>query len=960
MYGKQYLILFLFLILGLDASAQVSGVNYHLRYNSTTCLYEACLIITEGTAITALQRLQSSAQFSLVVPTGSSVIIDKFYHPIQNNQNRTGTIPATWELANSIINPTPLAGSDIYGITPALSPSAFYNNLYPGDTIRLFGLLISPIVDCGAGIRLFDNVTDPSSSAPGMNGGDFSQGMSIGVPDLIYQNNSPSILPSKPTITSLTTSCANGLSINLSAAANSCQSPLFYTWGGPDGYVGTTKDVHLSNPVFYNNGVYAVTVSDNLGCTQSASIQAYGKPNAGADQSVSCFSTSTATLNAVGTGTWSLGSNSVGTAIISNPSNPISTVNGFSTAGNYFLIWSDNNCADTTIITAGNNCSCNVINTLSLPNINTYCGVSPSILLDGNTVTGATGTYQWIVKINNGSFVNAPSVATNEDYQTVGLTPGVYTFRRIFNKTSAPTCVDTSNHIVITIVPISNAGDDKTVHCLEDGTTSLTSTTQGVWSLGDGSAGTVSFSSLSGLTTTLTGFTTEGIYYIIRTSSTCTDTAVVTVDNLCGCGYADAGVDANKCAGDNVPLYGHCSVGLWTAAVTNPSGATLSPTVNGNSQVSFSDQASGIFRFVYTTLDDHNDTVAYTVYPKPVVTLGEDIGFCEGGESVLITANGGVTYLWSTGQTTSSILIQPMTSTSYSVSGTDGNGCSNADVMNVTIFPKPQGQIPYIPPVFENDNLDLMAGSWSHASLYTWQGPNGYVSNSPNNNLTNVTTEAAGMYYLTVTSPDDCSNIDAVMVTVMERALPVKFGLFLGTYRRDLYANELIWHTHTEINNDYFIVERSDDNGRSFRKVANIKGAGNATDINEYYYLDSDIVLGKTYYYRLVQVDYDDKNSLSDIIVIRSEKDDRVNVAIYPNPTQDKLYIRTDMEVDGDVEIKIYNSNGSLVYSNSLTAVENEIIPVDGFDGMAYKQGVYIVRVNVGGMVSQHKLMIVR
>jgi hypothetical protein len=278
----------------------------------------------------------------------------------------------------------------------------------------------------------------------------------------------------------------------------------------------------------------------------------------------------------------------------------------------------------------------------------------------------------------------------------------------------------------------------------------------------------------------------------------------------------------------------------------------------------------------------------------------------------------------------------------------------------VTIYPKPQGEIPYIPPVFENDDLNIMAGSWTNAAQYTWQGPNGFISYSQNNNLPNVTTAAAGMYYLTVISPDDCSNIDAVMVTVMERALPVKFGKFLGTYRRDLYANELIWQTQLEINNDYFIVERSDDNGRSFKKVANIKGAGNATDINEYYFLDSDIVSGKTYYYRLVQVDYNDSKSFSEIISVKSETDDQVQVTFYPNPTQDKLYMHLDVAVVDDVEIKIYNINGSIVYQNSFKVGENENIQMDGFDGSVHKQGVYIVKVNVGDIESQHKLMIVR
>lgn len=960
MNGKQYLILILIILTGFGVSAQVQSVNYHLRYNSTTCLYEACIIITDGNAIAALDRLQFSAQFSIVVPTGSNVTLAQFYNPIQNNQNRTGTIPASWDLANIINHPLAMPDSDIYGITPSLSPSAFYNNLATGDTVRLFGVQISPITNCGEGIRLFANGVDPDSGAPGMNGGDFSNGFSIGDYEPKYASNSPSVNPKKPTVHSLTTSCANGLSIDLSASSNTCQTPLFYNWSGPDGYTATSQDINMPNAASFNSGLYAVTVSDNLGCTQTASIQAIAKPNAGPDQSISCFSSNTATLNAVGSGTWSLGANSAGTATIGSPSNAVSTVNNFSAAGNYYLIWSSNGCADTSVIIAGNNCACSIVNNLTLPNVNTFCGGSPSVTLDGNTIAGTTGTYQWIYKINNGNFINATGTSTNEDYETGALSPGVYSFRRVFNKTTAPACIDTSNLILITVIQTPNAGADKVVNCLADGTTTLVSTTPGLWSLGDGSAGVASFSSVSGMTTTLSGFSAHGVYNIVRSSASCKDTAIVSVNDLCGCDYANAGSDTNKCAGDNLILNGHCSIGVWSSLSSNPAGATLSPSVNGNAQVQWNDQAVGVFKFVYTTLEENRDTVSFTVNPKPVVSLGEDFGFCEGGESVLVTANGGVSYLWSTGQTTSSILIAPMTSTSYTVTATDSNGCKNADALNVTIFPKPQGQIPYIAPVFENDNLSIAAGSWTHASQYIWQGPNGFLSNNPNNNLTNVTTAESGMYYLTVVSPDDCENIDAVMVTVMERVLPVKLSKFSGSYIKYLNANELLWQTYSELNSDYFIVERSDDNGKTFSGIANIKGAGNSNTINEYFFVDQDIQSGKTYFYRLVQVDYNETKTLSEIIAIKTDNAKLVQVSFYPNPTIDKLYINIDKPYDDPIAIDIYNVNGVLVYQNYIYPNSQSRIALDGFDGSLLPQGVYFAKTRVEGVEFQYKLMIVK
>ena len=70
--------------------------------------------------------------------------------------------------------------NDFYSIIPRISPASQYNNLALGDTIKLFSLIISPIPDCANDIRLFENGVDPSSSDDGMNGGDFSNGFTIG------------------------------------------------------------------------------------------------------------------------------------------------------------------------------------------------------------------------------------------------------------------------------------------------------------------------------------------------------------------------------------------------------------------------------------------------------------------------------------------------------------------------------------------------------------------------------------------------------------------------------------------------------------------------------------------------------------------------------------------------------------------------------------------------------------
>lgn len=57
------------------------------------------------------------------------------------------------------------------------------------------------------------------------------------------------------------------------------------------------------------------------------------------------------------------------------------------------------------------------------------------------------------------------------------------------------------------------------------------------------------------------------------------------------------------------------------------------------------------------------------------------------GQSVYITATGGVTYSWNTGSTDNSIVVNPTITTTYSVTVTDGNGCSGVSTITIPVDP---------------------------------------------------------------------------------------------------------------------------------------------------------------------------------------------------------------------------------------------------------------------------------
>ena len=167
----------------------------------------------------------------------------------------------------------------------------------------------------------------------------------------------------------------------------------------------------------------------------------------------------------------------------------------------------------------------------------------------------------------------------------------------------------------------------------------------------------------------------------------------------------------------------------------------------------------------------------------------------------------------------------------------------------------------------------------------------------------------------------------------------------------------LSWTTATELNNDYFSLQRSVD-GKEFSTIAKIDGAGNSNSIINYQYLDSEPLSGMSYY-RLKQTDFDGKFAFSKIITVSFAYDNEANVAIYPNPTSSNINMYFDGFVnDNKVEMSIYSVNGKRVLTKAIPLSKNG----DGNISMNIEQllpaGVYIVRIIGENNIITNKIII--
>lgn len=191
------------------------------------------------------------------------------------------------------------------------------------------------------------------------------------------------------------------------------------------------------------------------------------------------------------------------------------------------------------------------------------------------------------------------------------------------------------------------------------------------------------------------------------------------------------------------------------------------------------------------------------------------------------------------------------------------------------------------------------------------------------------------------------------------KPLPVTITTFTGRYNAIREVNELDWTTASEVNNDYFEIERSIDNGE-FEVIGKVTGRGQSNVETTYNFDDADINLNGVYTYRLRQVDYDGKMTQVGYVVIRKDGKGGSVTSIYPNPSASDIQIEIKVSEGSQVRADVYDRTGRLVIQGLINRV------VEGVDGIKttinggeLNAGVYIVLINIDGELTSHKLIII-
>lgn len=377
-----------------------------------------------------------------------------------------------------------------------------------------------------------------------------------------------------------------------------------------------------------------------------------------------------------------------------------------------------------------------VVNAIPTPVI--YADGPLSFCIGGDVVlsTDTYSSYLWSTTETS----NAITVATAGTY-TVTITDG-------------NGCQNSANAVVgIYALPTVDAGADFSVCPGEGYPLNATGAVSYLWNVDV----TLSQLNIPNPTATPTG----GTNYIVTGTdgNGCQDKDTVAA-SLFTLPSVNAGPDGQVCLGDSWPMNATgASTYLWASHPTLSQLDIPNPLATPTTQTEY-----------FVTGTDGNgcsniDSVTISTINLPGISAGVDKTICE-GDNVQIFATGGISYVWNSDPTLSSETISnpfasPLVTTTYTVEGTDINGCSNTDQVVVNVNTLPNVSAGADTSVCVDGSIQLLA---TGAVDYTWS-PNASLSAT---NIANPIASPTGptTYFVTGEDANGCENSAQVTVTI--------------------------------------------------------------------------------------------------------------------------------------------------------------------------------------------------
>ena len=564
---------------------------------------------------------------------------------------------------------------------------------------------------------------DSLNTIPVMNGANYTITVTDAYGCSATQSKQMTVYPAAvASITGSTVLCNNG---GTTLTANGGQ---YYSWNTGS----TQRIITVSQP-----GTYIATVQTVYGCTASDTIEVTAFANPTINGNLTFCSGDYTTLTASGGDSylWSNGATtpSINVSEAGTYSVTASTSNGCS--GNASVSVSENQASEVQI--SGNAVICSGV---------------------GTTLTASAGaTYLW----SNGA--SSQSVTAN--------TPGTYTV----TVSNAVGCSSTAS-IDVTIMSNVTIGG---VSSICEGQNTILSVSDGgnyLWS--------------NGATTSFITVSQPGLYSV-----------TVSLPNGCS---SSASTNVTIASNPTPSIFGNTTFCQGQSTTLTANGGNSYAWSNGSTNNSISVSQSGVYTVTASNAEGCSATaqVSVTVNPLPSVNITGNSSFCQGDNTTLI-ATGANTYMWSNNSTIDVITVNA--AGTYIVTGTDANGCTNTATKTVSV--NPTYNIPLTHSICQGENYNFYgqnlttAGTYTH-TLQTANGcdsvltlnltvkalptpsisgittlcqgesttltANGGVCYAWSNGSTNnsISVSQSGVYTVTATNAEGCSNTANITVTV--------------------------------------------------------------------------------------------------------------------------------------------------------------------------------------------------
>lgn len=516
-------------------------------------------------------------------------------------------------------------------------------------------------------------------------------------------------------------------------------SGVTYTWTGP----GIVSGTNTQNAIANLPGTYTLTVKSIAnGCTNSATtsvsqntvIPSLSMPST---QSITC---SMAVVNLVAsavpatcTAVWSGGVDS--------------GVNSYSATA------SSSNIYTLTVTNPANGCvksgTVQVVTNTSSPTITTSTSNTLTCITLTTQVVASTTTtpvsYSW-----SGPGIISGNVAPNA---TVNL-PGLYSVT-VTNTSNGCSVIGSTSVAENTVAPIGvSAGPDQTLGCLSSSVTlngSVSSPTNSVINWQGGVCGTNN--------TLLTSACIAGSYTLVVTNPDNGCFASDIVDVFPNAGAPDLNVSATNSLNCT---FANADISAVTTSTNSVSYSWSGPgIISGFGTPVITINAPGSYSINLTDLSNSCVTSSLITISQdittPSITLNATSNTICVGDMVSITANGADNYIWDGGSTSSVISPNPSTSTTYSLIGTNFNGCSSTASITINVNALPVLSISGNTVLCANSTTSLTA---SGAVNYNWSS--GHTSA-----VAVITPSVSDTYTVTGTDANNCVGTQTIYVSII-------------------------------------------------------------------------------------------------------------------------------------------------------------------------------------------------